>query len=251
MKISLITATFNSEKTLSVCMRSVLEQTYPNIEYILVDGNSTDRTLEIIKQKAIEHSNIKFISEKDDGIYDALNKGIKLATGDVIGFVHSDDLLANEHIIQEIANTFIKNNVDGVYGDLHYVSIDNVEKVIRNWRSKSFKTRLLRLGWMPAHPTLFLKSSIYKLKGNFNLNYQIAADYDFVLRIFSDKNYKFYYLPMVFTKMRIGGASNQSMENIIIKTKEDYVALRKNDISLPFIVILLKNISKIPQWLNR
>jgi len=232
-------------------MRSVLEQTYPNIEYILVDGNSTDRTLEIIKQKAIEHSNIKFISEKDDGIYDALNKGIKLATGDVIGFVHSDDLLANEHIIQEIANTFIKNNVDGVYGDLHYVSIDNVEKVIRNWRSKSFKTRLLRLGWMPAHPTLFLKSSIYKLKGNFNLNYQIAADYDFVLRIFSDKNYKFYYLPMVFTKMRIGGASNQSMENIIIKTKEDYVALRKNDISLPFIVILLKNISKIPQWLNR
>lgn len=249
MKISIITATYNSAKTLDICMNSVLNQTYQDIEYVIIDGNSNDGTVDLIKEKAKTHENIVWSSETDNGIYDALNKGIKKASGDVVGFVHSDDFLANETIISKIAHVFEYEKVDGVYGNLHYVKFDNVQNVVRNWISKPFKRTLLNRGWMPAHPTLFLKREIYRHNGSFNLDYRIAADYDFILRIFKSRDYNFYHLPETITKMRVGGASNRNLKNLILKTKEDYRAAKTNNIRLPLITIGLKNISKIPQWL--
>ncbi len=232
-------------------MESVLNQTYPNVEYIIVDGDSNDGTLDIIKKETKENSNIHYISEKDKGIYDALNKGVELATGDVIGFVHSDDYLASSTIVETIMNAFAKYNVDGVYGDLHYVSFDKPDAVIRNWKSQSFTPKLLKQGWMPAHPTLFLKREVYLEKGKFDTKFKIAADYDFVLRVFRETKYSFYYLAETITKMRVGGASNKSLKNLIQKTKEDYQACRRNGLKLPYKVVLIKNLSKIPQWITK
>jgi glycosyltransferase involved in cell wall biosynthesis len=249
MKISIITATYNSSKTLETCMNSVLNQKYGNIEYVIIDGNSNDGTVELIKKKAITHKNIVWSSEIDNGIYDALNKGIDKATGDVVGFVHSDDFLANDTIISKIANVFESKKVDGVYGNLHYVKFNNVDSVVRNWISKPFKKTLLIRGWMPAHPTLFLKKDIYKHSGRFDLDYRIAADYDFILRIFKSSDYNFYHLKETIIKMRVGGASNRSLKNLILKTREDYRAAKTNNVGFPLITVGLKNISKIPQWL--
>ena len=251
MKISIVTATYNSARTLELCMDSVLNQTYDDIEYVIIDGNSKDETLNLIKSKSEIYKNITWISEKDNGIYDALNKGIAKATGDVIGFVHSDDFLASSTIIEQIAKAFKSQKVDGVYGDLHYVRFEDVDSIVRNWKSQSFKKQLLFRGWMPAHPTLFLKSEIYKTNGGFDLNYKIAADYDFILRIFKCPDYKFHYLSETITKMRVGGASNRSLKNLILKTKEDYLAAKVNEIGFPIVTICLKNISKIPQWLSK
>ncbi|MDG5490126.1 glycosyltransferase family 2 protein [Psychroserpens sp. SPM9] len=251
MKISIITATYNSEKTLEFCMNSVLNQTYSDIEYVVVDGGSTDGTLDLIKSKAKDFSNIVWSSEPDKGIYDALNKGIAKATGAVVGFVHSDDYLANTECIAQIVQAFKTHQVEGVYSNLHYVSFKNPEKVIRNWVSQPFHPKLLKRGWMPAHPTLFLKKSIYDRFGHFNLDYKIAADYDFILRIFNNPNHKFYYLPQTIVKMRVGGASNKSLKNLIQKTKEDFKAAKTNHLSFPFGVVLMKNLSKIPQWLKK
>ena len=250
MKISIITATYNSEVTLSSCMTSVLQQSYQNIQYVIIDGNSKDKTLELVKQHQLQFPQIEFIilSEPDSGIYDALNKGVQLATGKVIGFVHSDDILADNQIISKLANQFDKENVDGVYGDLQYVDKNNIGKIIRYWKSTDFNASLLKKGWMPAHPTLFLKKEVYEKHGEFNLNFKISADYDFMLRILKDDSLKFTYLPNVITKMRVGGASNRSVKNIIQKTKEDYRAVRLNNIG-GWYLIFLKNISKVRQFI--
>ena len=232
-------------------MASVLNQTYDDIEYIIVDGKSKDQTKSIIKETATKNDCINWVSEPDKGIYDALNKGIERATGDVVGFVHSDDYLANDTVIADIVEIFKTKDVEGVYGDLHYVSFENTDLVVRNWISQPFKAKLLNRGWMPAHPTLFLKRQVYLDKGLFNLNYKIAADYDFILRIFKIDAYNFHYLPKVITKMRVGGASNRSLKSIIQKTKEDFKASKTNGLNFPLKVILSKNLSKIPQWFKK
>lgn len=251
MKVSIITATYNSEKTLEYCMNSVLSQTYAEIEYIIIDGNSKDNTVNLIASKAKASQNIIWTSEPDKGIYDALNKGIEKATGDIVGFVHSDDYLADDDCISKIVKAFKDHRVDGVYGNLHYVSFENPDVVIRNWVSQMFHPKLLKHGWMPAHPTLFLKRAVYETHGKFNLNYKIAADYDFILRIFNKSTYTFHYLPNTIVKMRVGGASNKSLKNLIQKTKEDFRAAKTNHLSFPLKVIVMKNLSKIPQWLNK
>ena len=231
-------------------MTSVLQQSYQNIEYVIIDGNSTDETLELVKQHQLKFPQIEFkiLSEPDSGIYDALNKGVQLATGQVIGFVHSDDILADNQIISKLANQFDKENVDGVYGDLQYVDKNNIGKIIRYWKSTNFNASLLKKGWMPAHPTLFLKKEVYEKHGEFNLSFKISADYDFMLRILKDDSLKFTYLPNVITKMRVGGASNRSVKNIIQKTKEDYRAVRLNN-NGGWYLIFLKNISKVRQFI--
>ena len=250
LKISIITATYNSLETLPTTLKSIVEQNYENIECVVIDGKSTDGTLKIIYKYQIDNPDISFkiISEKDSGIYDALNKGIFNATGDIIGFLHSDDMLASSNILTKIAEEFIKTDVNGVYGDLQYVNRDNTNNVIRYWKSKKFHPKLIKQGWMPAHPTLFLKREVYKSQGYFDLSYKIAADYDLMLRILKDQTLKFSYLPTVITKMRLGGASNKSIKNIIKKTMEDYHAIRSNNIG-GVITLLLKNISKIKQFL--
>ena len=250
MKVSIITATYNSAETITSCMNSVLNQTHDDIEYIIMDGGSEDNTVSIIEKAAELNPSIFFKSEPDKGIYDALNKGIAWAQGEVIGFVHSDDFLADKDIIKDIVETFTTENSNGVYGDLHYVAFDNTDKIIRNWVSKPYNKKLLKKGWMPAHPTLFLKKEIYDTYGLFNMSYKIAADYDFILRVFQQKNLKFSYLEKTIIKMRVGGASNGSFKNIMQKTKEDFKAIKKNNIG-GFGTILLKNITKIKQFIPK
>ncbi len=247
-KVSIITATYNSASSLNSCLDSVVKQNYKDLEYIIIDGKSFDDTLNIVRDYQKKYPYIKLISEKDSGIYDALNKGVQLATGDVLGFVHSDDLLANNHIVTDLVNQLQNEQLDGVYGDLQYVDKVDLNKVIRLWKSCDFKSSLLKKGWMPAHPTLFLKKEVYQKHGIFDLNYKIAADYDFMLRVLKDKTLKFGYLSKVITKMRVGGASNRSLKNIIQKTKEDYRAILSNQVGGIF-SILRKNTSKIKQFI--
>jgi len=246
MKISIITVCYNSSKTILDTIKSLNTQSFYDIEHVFIDGLSTDNTLSIIKLNS-KKSNI-IISERDNGLYDAINKGILNATGDIIGLLHSDDILSSPEIISDLIEKIQDENLDGVYGDLQYVDKKNTNKIIRFWKSCEFKPNLLRKGWMPPHPTLILKKEVYRKHGVFNKSFKIAADYDFMLRIFKDSNLKFGYLPKVVTKMRIGGASNRSIKNIIKKSKEDYRAICSNNIG-GFITLLLKNTSKIKQFL--
>jgi glycosyltransferase len=246
MKVSIITSVYNNKETIKEALYSVFSQTYKNIEYIIVDGKSNDGTMDIIKKYEKQIDII--VSEPDNGIYDGLNKGVKLATGDIIAFLHSDDIYSTNTIVEEIVKNFIDTKADGVYGDLVYTPKENTTKILRYWKSKAFHSHMLRSGWMPAHPTLFLKRSVYEKYGNFDLSFKIAGDYDFMLRVLS-AGIKVVYLPKVIYKMRVGGASNRSLKNIIRKSKEDLKALRKNNIG-GISTLLIKNFSKIGQFLN-
>lgn len=248
MKISIITTVRNNKGEIVHAIDSVLSQLYPNIEYIVIDGASTDGTKEIVESYGNAIS--KFISKPDKGIYDALNKGISIVTGNVVGILHSDDVFENERIIGEIAYAFEKNGADGVYGDLKYISKEIPEKIIRYWKSRPFEHLMLKNGWMPPHPTLFLKRALFEKYGYYDISYKISADYDFMLRILSRPELKFAYLPQVITCMRMGGASNRSLKNIILKSKEDIRALRKNKIG-GWNALLRKNFSKIGQFFSK
>lgn len=246
LKISIIVATYNSSKTIRSCLDSIFNQNYSNIEINLIDGKSSDNTLDIVKNYNRKIP-IKIISEEDNGIYDALNKGIYSSVGDVIGFVHSDDILASSTIFSEIIKKISLENFDGVYGDLQYVDFDKTDKVIRNWKSCDFNDKLLKRGWMPAHPTFFLKRGVYDKHGGFNLNYSISSDYDFMIRVLNDNSLKFCYLPRVISKMRVGGSSNRSLKNILKKSREDYIIIKKNKVG-NFITLVRKNLLKINQY---
>jgi glycosyltransferase involved in cell wall biosynthesis len=247
MKISIITATFNSSSTIARCIASVNEQTHPNIEHIIVDGASNDQTIEIIKNTPNRVSLIS--SEPDNGLFDALNKGILLATGDIVGFLHSDDSFNSPNTIENIAAAFMNQYItfDGVYGDLVFTSQTDYDKKIRFWKGQPFKLSLINRGWMPAHPTLFLRQSVYSKHGLFDLNFKIAADYDYILRIFKDQALHFNYITEVITVMRMGGNSSKNLRNILKKKQEDYLILKKNQIAHPMVTLLLKNFSKISQ----
>lgn len=247
MKISIITVCYNSSKTILDTVNSVNIQTYPNIEHVFIDGLSTDNTKEIIRLNSKKTNLI--ISEEDSGLYDAINKGVLNANGDIIALLHSDDILSSSEIISDLMEKIQNENLDGVYGDLLYVDKINTDKIIRFWKSCEFNPNLLRKGWMPAHPTLILKKEVYLKHGVFDKSFKIAADYDFMLRIFKDSNLKFGYLPKVVNKMRVGGASNRYLKNIIKKSKEDYRAIRSNNIG-GFLTLVLKNTSKIKQFFS-
>lgn len=244
MKISIITASFNCEDTIKNCIESVISQENANIEHIIIDGASKDKTLEIINSYSSKIS--KIISEPDSGIYDALNKGILNSTGDIIGFLHADDFFYDKNIISEIAKTFENSNADSVYGDLLYVSKYDTDKIIRYWKSGKFSFSKIKKGWMPPHPTFFVRRNIYEKYGIFDTEFKISADYDIILRFLGKFKISTVYMPKIFTKMRVGGQSNKSIRNIILKMKEDLKALKKNRLGSP-LTILLKNISKIPQ----
>lgn len=245
MTISIITATYNNEKTVGHTIHSVLNQTYPNIEYIIIDGQSKDRTLNIIGKYKNKIS--KVISEADKGMYDALNKGIKIATGEVIGFLHADDFYKDEKVVEKIAGVFKTKNTESVYGDLEYVSAVNPDKIIRHWKAGQFSIKELKKGWMPPHPTYFVKKEVYNKLGGFNLNYKIAADYDLMLRFLGKHKISTSYLPEVLVKMRWGGTSNRNLKNIIQKSKEDYIALKENNLG-GLKSLILKNFRKLGQF---
>ncbi|GAA0827788.1 glycosyltransferase family 2 protein [Marinomonas arenicola] len=244
MKVSIITATHNSEKTISDTLNSLEQQTYKDIDFIIIDGASKDNTINLIK-KCSRVTTI--ISEPDLGIYDALNKGISAATGDIVGFLHSDDLFAYPDAVKDIVSTFVDSGCDAAYADLEYVSKDDKNKVIRLWKSGQYQRDKLKNGWMPPHPTFYMKRDLYSRFGLFDLSFKIAADYDSLLRYLWSNKVKMAYLPKIVIKMRVGGASNRSLKNIILKTKEDIEALKNNRIFWPR-ALLIKNFSKIPQF---
>ncbi|HAE79392.1 glycosyltransferase [Morganella morganii] len=247
MKISIITATYNSEKTIIDTIKSLESQTYDNIEYIIIDGKSKDNTLDLIRNNSKRVS--KIISEPDSGIYDALNKGIMHSTGDIVGFLHSDDIFSYPDAISDLVNKLSSDNSDAIYADLDYISKEDDDKIIRHWRSGTYKKENIMRGWMPPHPTFFMKRNLYIEYGLFDLQFKISADYDSLLRYIWKNNISLSYLSKVTTKMRVGGESNRSIKNIIKKTKEDIMALKKNE--LPWMkAIILKNLSKIPQFIK-
>ncbi|ATA89054.1 glycosyl transferase [Capnocytophaga stomatis] len=248
MKISIITATYNSSKTVADTITSVYNQNYPTIEHIIVDGNSKDNTIEIIKK--LPNRVVKILSEPDKGIYDAMNKGIALATGDVIGILNSDDFYSSNDILTQVMNVFEQTDCEAVYGNLEYIDEKDSNKVIRFWKSRKYKKGLFKKGWHPAHPTFFVKKEIYQKYGSFNLKYKIAADYEIMLRFIEKNGIRTIYLPITMVKMRMGGASNQSIKNIIQANKECYLAWKDNGMSISLFHFLRKPLSKFLQFMK-
>ena len=241
-KVSLVTAVYNGEKTVGQTITSIQTQTYKNIEHIIIDGNSADNSIEVIKSH--NHPKLKMISESDQGIYHALNKGITLSTGDIIGFVHSDDFLCQKDAIKKIVQAFSKTQTSAVYSDLDYVAQSDPSKIIRHWSAGEFLPSRLKHGWMPPHPTLYLPRSVYEKYGMFKTDYQVAADYEFILRVFSQIKGDVFYIPETLYKMRIGGISTTS---IFTKMREDYRAMRCHKTG-NVITLLRKNFSKLKQF---
>ena len=254
MQASLITCTHNSEKTIKDCCLSILAQTYGDIEHIVLDKNSQDETIDIVKQSNI--GNQKIIQQKSSGIYGALNEGMRAATGDVIGILHSDDQLLDKNIIKTISEIFLKEKVDILFSNLVYTSGHDTNKIIRRWTTKldeGYQSNNLILqkiynGWMPPHPTLFIRKSFIKKNQIFyDESYKISSDYDFIIRLFSIANTRIFFLNKFTIKMRFGGESNKNIKNLTIKMKEDFQILKKNKLN-PFKLLLLKNFSKISQF---
>jgi len=235
----------NSEATVADTMKSVLGQSYENIEHIIVDGNSTDRTLSIVNQ--YDHV-AQIVSEPDKGIYDAMNKGISLCTGDVIAILNSDDVYNDSNVIQNVVNAFQSQDVDSVYGDLVYVDQFDLNKKVRTWISKPYKKSNWLFGWMPPHPSFFVKREVYNEHGYFNTNLRSAADYEIMLRFLYKRNISVHYINEVLVKMRRGGVSNSSLWNRIRANKEDRMAWKDNNLQSYFFTTSLKPIRKVHQF---
>jgi len=246
MKVSIITITYNSAETVEDTIRSVAAQTYGNVEYIMVDGLSKDDTLQIAEKH--KSSIAKLISEKDKGIYDAMNKGVNLATGDVVGILNSDDFYADENVINDIVDIFNKTGADAVYADLIYVHRDDTSKVLRRWEAGEYKPGQFLKGWMPPHPTFFVKKSIYDKWGSYNIGLRSAADYELMLRFIHKHHISVAYLPRVITHMRAGGQSNVSFRNRVKANMEDRAAWKMNGLTPGIFTLYRKPLSKIFQY---
>lgn len=249
MKISLITPTYNSATTLARTIDSVLGQNYSDLEYIIIDGASTDQTKEIIV-KYQNKLNIKFISEKDNGIYDAMNKGISLTTGEIVGILNSDDFHDNNNVLNTVAKAFEDTKVDAVYGDIKYFST-GVDKVTRYWQAGEYTEAKFNNGWMIPHPTLFVRKSVYNKCGLFNTSLKLAADYEFILRILKVYKINIKYIPQTFVRMYSGGASGNSLRQRIKGWQEAKKAWKMNKLGVPRLFILRRVISKLSQFLFR
>jgi len=244
-RISVVTAVYNRARTLGEALDSVAAQTHPGVEHVIQDGGSTDGTLELIEART--QSNISLVSEPDGGIYDAINKGIARCTGEVIGLMHSDDFFAAPGVLSRVAETLRDPAVDGVYGDLDYVAAEDTGRIIRKWRSGPYTPAKLRRGWMPPHPTLYLRREVFDTWGLYDTSFRIAADYDAMLRYLARGGIRLAYVPEVFVKMRVGGESNKSIRKILRKSSEDYRAIRTNGVG-GMETLALKNLSKIQQF---
>lgn len=246
MKITIITTTYNSGRTLYDTIKSIIQQDYDNYEYIIIDGESKDDTINIIKRYEPQFKGkLKWISEKDKGIYDAMNKGILLASGDVIGILNSDDFFTSNDILKTIAKSFKENKVDAIYGDIHFVNNTNLNKCVRYYSSKIFKPYLMRFGLMPAHPSFYLKREIIQQIGLYNTSYKIASDFDFLLRAIYIKRIKTLYIRKDFVTMRTGGISTSGLSSHILIMKEHLDILKKNGIYSNILLLMLRYIYKI------
>lgn len=240
MKITIITVCYNSEKTIKDTLESVLKQNYENYEYLIIDGKSKDKTLDIVKKyEPTFKGKLKWISERDKGLYDAMNKGIKLATGDIIGIINSDDVLAHENVFKIISDRFKKDKCDGSYSNLQFLDEETMTEVKRKFIAGKGN---YKLGWHPPHPTLYLKKEVFLKHGYYNHEYRIAADYDFMVRILKDTSLKFSYINEILVNMRTGGVSTNGIKGYYKSFKESYQVLRKNHIKFPLLVNLIRTI---------
>lgn len=248
LKFSIITVSYNSAKTIEQTILSVINQKYPFIEYIIIDGASQDETLSIIEKYQPKISIV--VSEKDNGIYHAMNKGISLATGDVIGILNSDDFYSDENVLNDVATLFEHGKADAIYADLQYVDAEDTRKNVRFWKSGKYKPGDFLFGWMPPHPTFFVKKEIYNKYGLFNLDFRSSADYELMLRFIHKHQISINYLPRVIVKMRVGGQSNVSTQNRIKANLEDRKAWEINGLKPYFFTLFLKPIRKINQFFS-
>jgi glycosyltransferase involved in cell wall biosynthesis len=247
VKISIITVTYNSAKTINETFASVTEQDYPFIEYIVVDGGSRDGTLDLIQDNSANIS--KWISEPDSGLYDAMNKGIRMAKGDVIGLINSDDFYIDNRVISDVVATFHRQELDAVHGELFYVDAENTDKVVRHWKTGEFIKGSFANGWHPAHPTLFLKRSVYEKYGLFNLDFKLAADFEFMCRIFEKYTISSAYLNRPLIKMRLGGATSKNLRNILAQNLECYRAFTTNGVAVSPFYTFKRILPKLKQYL--
>ena len=248
MKISIITATYNSADTIRDTLRSIQQQDYPYIEHIVIDGGSTDDTLRIVNE--FPHI-ASAISEPDKGIYDAMNKGISLCTGDVIGILNSDDIYADQHVLSDVAKMFHDPKVQASYADLQFVQRDDINKVVRTWKAGSYSKKSFYYGWMPPHPTFFVRKEVYEKAGLFNIELHSAADYEFMLRVLLKHLMPAAYINRVTIKMRMGGISTASLKNRIKANMQDRLAWKINQLTpLPF-TMYLKPIRKLGQFFKK
>jgi glycosyltransferase len=245
-KISVVTAVYNRAETIGQAMQSVAMQDQVDLEHIVVDGNSTDSTSEVIDSQRTDL--VSLVREPDDGIYDALNKGIARSTGDIIGFLHADDLFQNHSSLQSIAAVFDREDVDAVYSDLVYVKQDDVSKVVRYWKSGNYNVRRFRFGWMPPHPTVYVRRSVYEKFGCYRTDVGTNADYECMLRLMVKHQIRVSYLPQISVRMRTGGASGASLCDRLQANRQDKIAWELNGLAAPFGLRLTKPLSKAPQY---
>lgn len=248
MKISIITATYNSASTVRDTFESVLSQTHKDIEYCVIDGGSKDATLDIIKEYEPRfNGRMHWISEPDKGIYDAMNKGIHLATGEVIGILNSDDFYTSNNILETVATEI--DGVDAVYGDIHFVKPEDLSKCVRYYSSRNFRPWAMRFGYMPAHPSFYARREVYEKYGDFSLDYKIASDYDMMVRFFCKHKITTRYIQKDFVTMRTGGMSTNSVRNRLLITKEDAKACRNNGIYSNVLLCSVKYFTKIFEFI--
>lgn len=249
MKVSIITISYNSAETIEATLRSVAEQSHPEIEHILIDGGSSDGTLDIAAQ--FENSITHLISEPDKGIYDGMNKGLKMASGTIVGILNSDDVYADNKVIEEVVNKMSAENSDALYADLVYVDRNNLSQIKRYWKSGIYKKNAFRKGWMPPHPTFFVRKKIYDQYGYFDTRLKSAADYEIMLRFIHRYRITLSYLPRVIVKMRLGGQSNVSLRNRLKANKEDRLAWKMNGMRPGLFTLIRKPLSKITQFIKK
>jgi glycosyltransferase len=239
---------YNNKAELRCSLISSLQQKYNYVERIVIDGGSSDGTQDILHQYSLKLD--KVISEPDKGIYDALNKGIILSSGEIIGFLHSDDFFADDDVLSKIAEQFLNPQLDFLFGDLCYVNSKNPKKIVRFWKAEAFKSSKLKKGWMPPHPTVYVRKNLFERFGLFDLQYRISSDYEWMLRVLRNDNVNVGYLPIVLVHMGTGGLSNRSLKNILIKSKEDWHIIRHYNLG-GFPTLIMKNIRKIEQFWSK
>lgn len=246
MKISIITVCYNSASTIEETIKSVLTQTHPKVEYIIIDGASSDNTLDIIRKY---EDSLIYVSEPDNGLYDAMNKGLKKATGDIIGILNADDMYQDENVLATVSQSIGK--ADALYADLVYVEAKNTRKIVRHWKSGKYKPGAFVKGWMPPHPTFFVKREIYTKYGGFNTNLQTSADYEIMLRFIHRHGISLSYLPQVITRMRTGGQSNASLRSRLKANREDKLAWYLNGLKPAWFTLYAKPLRKLNQFMKR
>jgi glycosyltransferase involved in cell wall biosynthesis len=243
LTVSIITVSYNSVRTISETIKSVLAQTYPDIEYIIIDGSSTDGTIELIN--SFGKSISKFITEPDNGIYDAINKGIRLATGNIVGILNSDDFFYNNNVIERIVGSFKGNEIDAVYGDAQFVDPIITSKIVRHYSSKNFNPSKFKYGFMPAHPSFYVKKDLFEKLGYYKMDYKIAADFELLIRFLYINQIKYIYLEIPFVSMRMGGISNKSIISKYVLNKEITRACKENGIQTNYFFLYFKYFIKI------